>query len=82
LKDTSKASNAPTHNPQKELLDYINSKLASTKNPMEWWGVCIFTLSHLFLLSNILQKNVKDFPTLACLVRDYLVIQGFSIASE
>jgi len=39
-------------------------------------------LSHLFLLSDVLQKNVKDFPTLAHLTRDYLAIQGSSIASE
>jgi len=52
------------------------------KNPIEWWGVCTFTLSHFFLLNDILQKNAKDFPTLSCLVRDYLVIQGSSVASE
>ena len=39
-------------------------------------------LSHLFLLSNILQKNAKDFPTLARIARDYLAIQGSSVASE
>lgn len=39
-------------------------------------------LSHLFLLIDILQKNAKDFPTLARLARDYLAIQGSSVASE
>ena len=39
-------------------------------------------LSHLFLLNDILQKNTKDFQTLARIVCDYLAIQGSSVASE
>ena len=39
-------------------------------------------LSHLFLLNDILQKNTKDFQTLAHIVCDYLAIQGSSVASE
>ena len=75
-------SNYATHNPRKELLDYLKSKLASTKNPVEWWGVHTSMLSHLFLLSDILQKNAKDFPTIAHITHDYLAIQGSSVASE
>lgn len=82
LKEAPDVSNSATHNPRKELLDYLKSKLASTKNPVEWWGVRTSMLSHLFLLSDILQKNAKDFPTLARIARDYLAIQGSSVASE
>jgi hypothetical protein len=82
MKLDSSISEGAHSNPGKELHDYLNSKLVSTKKPIEWWGICTFTLPHLFLLCDILQKNVKDFPTLACLACDYLVIQGFSIASE
>ena len=57
---------AVSHDPHKELKDYLESPLeTSVEDPVRWWGY-----------------HQTQYPTLARISRDYLAIQGSSVPSE
>ena len=69
-------------NPRQELLDYLSSPLdPSIEDPILWWGVSVVV--SIQKCSDIkLKHHQTQYPTLAKIARDYLVIQGSSVSSE
>lgn len=72
-----------SRNPRQELEDYINSPLEiNISDPVRWWGVCRLAYLNVAAANYDSKHHQSQYPTLAKIARDYLAIQGSSVASE
>jgi hypothetical protein len=64
------------------LRDYLDSpREIYATDPIKWWGVRNSSRSF-YILYNQDKHHAQQYPTLSRMARDYLAVQGSSVASE
>ena len=78
-------SDSAKQDPCQELIAYLSAPVEEVEDVVAWWGVSfnihLLYIWHVFDVSAC-QLHSRQFPTLACIAKDYLAIQGSSTPSE